>query len=109
MANDPKLEYLRSAYHAAFSALAEEVRTWIAVRPLAGDGAKLAEARVRAAEIVYRGRRDAFAALLIRREVERRAYRLWEQSGRPHGTADGDWYHAETLIPGSRSLLRRVA
>ena len=109
MANDLKLDYLRSAYKAAFSALAGEVRNWVAVRSLAGEGEKLAEARVRAAEVVYRGCRDAFAAWLIRREVERRAYRLWEQSGCPYGTADGDWYRAERQVPGSRSLLGRVA
>jgi hypothetical protein len=108
MANDLKLEYLRQTYDGAFAALAGEVRQWIALQSREADRVA-AEARVRAAEAVYRARRDALAAYLIRREVERRAYRLWEQSGRPHGTDVGDWTRAERQIPGSRRILSCVA
>jgi hypothetical protein len=108
MANDLKLEYLRHAYDLAFAALAREVRNWIAF-PAGEAGNGVAEQRVRIAEDLYRERRDALAAYLVRREVERRAYRLWEQSGRPFGTADRDWTRAETQIPGSRRILSCVA
>lgn len=105
MTNDLKLDYLRNAYDAAFAVFAAEVRAWDALQVEAGAGAAASEARVQAAHAVYRARRDALACYLIRREVERRAYRLWEQSGRPYGTADRDWTHAEGQIPGGRSLL----
>jgi hypothetical protein len=28
-------------------------------------------------------------------KVERAAYRLWEERGRPHGSPEEDWYRAE--------------
>ena len=95
MANDLMLARLRSAYDDAFAALAREVRS--------------CGANVQAAEYVYRARRNALAAYLIHREVQRRAYRLWEQSGRPHGSADWDWALAEHQLPGGGRLLRAVA
>lgn len=27
-----------------------------------------------------------------------RAYRIWEEHGRPHGTAEQDWYQAEAEL-----------
>jgi hypothetical protein len=37
-----------------------------------------------------------------RLEIEQLAYSLWEQSGRPEGTADSDWYRAEALLLAER-------
>lgn len=34
----------------------------------------------------------------VHREIERRAYALWEQAGRPHGRADEHWAQAEADI-----------
>jgi Protein of unknown function (DUF2934) len=32
---------------------------------------------------------------LLQSNVERVAYRLWEERGRPHGSPEEDWYRAE--------------
>lgn len=32
--------------------------------------------------------------------IERRAYRLWEEEGRPHGRADAHWQKAERELDG---------
>jgi hypothetical protein len=95
MATDPKFLQLRSAYDEAFAAFAREVRC--------------SGAMIDAAESAYRVRRDALAAYLIRREVERIAHRLWVQSGCPLGTAERDWARAELQLPAGRQLLRCVA
>jgi hypothetical protein len=39
---------------------------------------------------IRRGRKDSF-----RRQVEKRAFRLWEQAGRPEGMAEHFWLQAE--------------
>ena len=58
------------------------------------------------AEREYHERRDALAAFIMsaeqrhpqKRDVAQLAYRLWEQAGRPPGTAESDWYRAEALL-----------
>jgi hypothetical protein len=35
-----------------------------------------------------------------RRAIERAAYRLWEEAGRPAGTAESDWLRAERIVLG---------
>src|SRR5262245_12284836 len=61
---------------------------------------------VPAAEHKYHESRDAlFQFLMTARpnhhqafNVERLAYFLWERAGRPHGTAESDWYKAEAIL-----------
>jgi hypothetical protein len=95
MAIDPMFSQLRSAYDQAFAAFAREVRC--------------SGATSETAERAYRERRDALAAYLIHREVERIAHRLWVQSGCPLGTAERDWARAELQLPAGRYLLRCAA
>jgi hypothetical protein len=60
---------------------------------------------------VYRERRDALAQFLLshaatgaaaclahRAQVERLAYQLWEEAGRPSGRAEEHWHLAERLM-----------
>jgi hypothetical protein len=35
-------------------------------------------------------------------EIERLAYRLWEERGRPEGTSSEDWNRAQTMLLESR-------
>jgi hypothetical protein len=83
-------QHLRESYDHAFHRLALAL----------GTGASVAEA-----EREYHERRDQLARFLMstnhappRRAIERLAYRLWEEAGRPSGTADADWYRAEALL-----------
>jgi hypothetical protein len=60
-----------------------------------------------AAESDYRVQRDRLAEFLLtpapvlaeqtRRRIVRLAYHLWEEAGRPEGTAESDWYRAERM------------
>jgi hypothetical protein len=75
------------------------------------------------AAAIYREKRNLFMELLIRsqqaeqnrdlstdnlqpaappkeraRKVERLAHQIWEESGRPSGSAEHDWYQAEHII-----------
>ncbi len=66
-------------------------------------------------ERIYREARNSLAAFLIGRpipaapdaeaarrlRVERVAYLLWHNAGRPAGTAESDWNRAEQLISAS--------
>lgn len=36
------------------------------------------------------------------RQIERLARQIWEESGRPAGTAEADWYHAEQILASRR-------
>jgi hypothetical protein len=40
-----------------------------------------------------------------RQHVEHFAYRLWEQAGRPSGTAESDWLRAESLLNAATVLV----
>ena len=33
--------------------------------------------------------------LTLHEEIARRAYQLWEERDKPHGSPEEDWYHAE--------------
>jgi hypothetical protein len=70
-----------------------------------------ASRRLERAHLVYRERRDALAQFLLSRatkgapaslahraQVERLAYQLWEEAGRPSGRAEEHWYLAERLL-----------
>jgi Protein of unknown function (DUF2934) len=35
---------------------------------------------------------------LDRQEIERLAYRLWQERGSPHGTSEDDWFRAEKML-----------
>ena len=39
-------------------------------------------------------------------EVRTRAYLFWEERGRPEGSADEDWFHAEQSVRGDRAARR---
>jgi hypothetical protein len=43
---------------------------------------------------------------LRQREVERLAYRLWEERGRPAGSPHIDWFQAEQLLRKRDSPMR---
>lgn len=82
----------------------------------AGSEFRKAEERAKVAELAYRQSRQRLADLLIAsaqpsharlgREFEpavrRIAHEMWEESGRPQGTADSDWHRAEDLVFASR-------
>jgi len=55
----------------------------------AGSSASQGESQVWRAEDALFNRRD---------ELQRLAYRLWEDSGRPDGTPDEHWYRAQELL-----------
>lgn len=42
------------------------------------------------------------AAEVMPEEIERLAYRLWEERGRPEGTSTEDWNRAQQLLAQSR-------
>ena len=76
----------------------EAFRRWSSALRSGTDGAP---AR---AERLYRQRRDALASIILQCNVgpqtgavERLAYSLWQRAGRPTGTAESDWYRAETF------------
>ena len=84
---------IREVYNEAFHRWSAAVRS--------GD----ASART---ETEYRQWRNALAELMLapervrwrRHTIERVAYSLWEKAGRPQGTAEADWYHAEAMVDG---------
>ena len=52
---------------------------------------------------------EAFGPPLTPREIQRRAYELWDRNGRPEGTEFQDWIEAERELqahPRARADLR---
>ena len=41
---------------------------------------------------------DAYTPSTIKERIRERAYRLWEEEGRPEGRARAHWHMAESLI-----------
>lgn len=39
-------------------------------------------------------------------EIARRAYQLWEERGKPHGSPDEDWHLAEHELQAGRPFLK---
>lgn len=103
---DPaNLDTLRRVYEEAF-------RRWIALaREARGkvDGASPEAASLDSAHNAYREVRDQLARRMLASrgagsrvpdpaDVSRLAHRLWEAAGRPSGTAEDDWFHAEEIL-----------
>jgi|GEM_PF-1429863 len=44
-----------------------------------------------------------------RAEIQREAYRLWDQAGRPFGKADDHWFQAEKTVADTRAKDVRPA
>jgi hypothetical protein len=107
---------LREDYDAAFSRLRAAAWHLCTVLESGADAETKSAAQRRMEEALadYRASRDRLAyhlasakspAEAIRRqrqpsqeEVRQLAYRLWEQAGRPTGSADQDWQRAEELL-----------
>ncbi len=111
---------LRTAYDLAFQQLAFEVQNLIQAKVQNGvESGKISqlEEQISAANRCYLRRRNELADFLLsrraegrtmrsatatvsdRREVlsvEKHAYFLWENSGRPGGNDQANWYDAET-------------
>jgi hypothetical protein len=113
-----ELDSLYSGYLDSFRAWASEAARLQELRELAAGSSELREAQERAkvAELAYHQSRQQLADFLISsthpsharlgRELEpvvrRIAHEIWEESGRPEGTADSDWHRAEELVLASR-------
>ena len=52
---------------------------------------------------------SAVSELSLRERLEQLAYELWEQRGRPEGSAETDWNEAERQIMGQRSPTAAAA
>ena len=91
-----QLRDLVASYRAAFRRWSSHVsRSQSRGTPAASDGS------AHAAQVAYRESRDSLADFLLtsrRSRVRRLAYQLWERAGRPGGSAEADWNHAERLI-----------
>jgi hypothetical protein len=106
------LRELRAAYEAAFMRWASKVNLFHLLAQASSDGELLMSARKQMdeAERDYHASRDLLAEFMMKPhrdqgngarhsyDVEHLAYFLWEGAGRPHGTAESDWYRAERLI-----------
>ena len=105
---------LRKAYDDAFHQLSQRVRLLQSLASQATPDRRASEEAARTVEqarCVYHERRDQLAQFLLshavkavadrRSEVERLAYQLWENAGRPFGRAEEHWYRAEQMIHGA--------
>jgi hypothetical protein len=116
---------LDQAYRLAFHQWNSQLHNFQSISEHPVDDAETRKAReqTEAAELVYREQRDRLAGYILtgtrlsrifrhgaepdeierlspeqRHEVEVLAYRLWEDAGRPQGTAERDWLRAESLV-----------
>jgi hypothetical protein len=112
---------LDQAYRLAFRNWSSQIHHLQAVadHPIDEQESRQAHHLVEAAESDYRDRRDRLAGYILtgtrfsrlfpkdrdsslteeqRSEIERVAYRLWEEAGRPDGTAESDWLRAERIV-----------
>jgi hypothetical protein len=110
---ESRYSQLRAEYQAAFGEFARCVHMLQSLSAQSGVTEEQLEAcRVRVEEALraYRESRNRLAALILtgetgegdrgtvsRAAVERLAYHLWEEAGRPAGRAQEHWYLAEQL------------
>lgn len=109
----PQLQFrrLHGAYREAWERFCAEMETLQSLSPDTVTVTELESARKRMtdAESVYRTKRDELAEYLMaasgapheappRFELERLAYRFWNEGGRRDGNADEDWYRAEAVL-----------
>ncbi len=111
MVEESRYSALRAGYQAAFGEFARCVRMLQSLSGRPGVTEEQLEAcRIRVEEALraYRESRDRLAALILtgearegdrvsRAAIERLAYHLWEEAGRPAGRAEEHWYLAEQL------------
>lgn len=124
----PEFRQLYGAYKEGWNRFRLEVEMLQSLSPEASGAAAIEAAtnRVKEAEAQYRATRDALAEHLLapagappnaaRRaggsgvpgdtagrqtrqiQLEKLAYRFWQEGGRRDGNAEGDWYRAEALL-----------
>jgi hypothetical protein len=105
-----RLQILKQEYDSAFRNLAAKARRLQKVQ----DDASFGETAVREAwrEVAeatseYQSSRNRLMEFLLppgtrlrKPHIEQAAYFLWENAGRPSGTAEEDWYRAQQLVAG---------
>jgi hypothetical protein len=115
---DPQYSELDNSYRVSFRSWASRVEQLHQLEDQHSPPAEVASAETEAAlaERAYRDNRNRLVQFILvasthssvprrltpaqHQEVERLAYRLWEEGGRREGTAEDDWYRAERLLFG---------
>jgi hypothetical protein len=122
---------LDASYRFAFHSWASRIEQLqrLSKEPSVSDELQTAESQAAQAETVYRNNRNRLVHFILvasragsssasggvrrltpnqRQEIERLAYRFWEEGGRREGTAESDWYRAERLVLGRRKIDPRA-